>query len=728
MSTLRFQALKESLGRDIVPVNETKRRSALFGENVFNQETMLQYLTKDAYNSVIDAIENGSKIDRSIADQISSSMKDWALSKGVTHYTHWFQPLTGATAEKHDAFFETIGNGQAIEKFGGGQLVQQEPDASSFPNGGIRNTFEARGYTAWDPTSPAFIYGTTLCIPTVFVAYTGEALDYKTPLLRALHAVDSAATSIAKYFDKNVKKVNASLGWEQEYFLIDSALANSRPDIVMTGRTLLGHSPAKGQQLDDHYFGSIPTRALDYMRDLETECMLLGIPVKTRHNEVAPNQFELAPIFEETNLAVDHNSLLMDVMEKIGARHKFKVLLHEKPFAGVNGSGKHNNWSLSTNTGVNLLSPGKTPMSNLQFLTFFVNTIKAINEYEELMRAGIASASNDHRLGANEAPPAIMSVFIGEQLTAVLKELEGVTDGKLSPQEKTDLKLNVVGKIPEILLDNTDRNRTSPFAFTGNKFEFRAVGSKANCANPMTILNTIVAKQLVDFKKEVDHLIDTKELKKDEAIFNVLREYIKESKNILFEGNGYGAEWEKEAKKRGLSNNKSTPDALKAKVSKKTIELFEQMGVMNKVESEARYEIEIEEYVMRIQIEGRVLGDVARNHVIPTAIRYQNMLINNVSGLKDLYGKDFKKYAAEQMQIIEEISEHIGKINVKVSKMTEARKKANKLEDLEKKAADYCNKVKPFFDEIRYSCDKLELLIDDELWPLTKYRELLFTR
>ncbi|AXT63106.1 glutamine synthetase type III [Aquimarina sp. AD10] len=728
MSTLRFQALKETLNRSSVAVTETERRSVLFGENVFNQATMLQYLTKDAHNSVVDAIEHGSKIDRKIADQIASAMKDWALSKGVTHYTHWFQPLTGATAEKHDAFFETIGNGQAIERFGGGQLVQQEPDASSFPHGGIRNTFEARGYTAWDPTSPAFIYGTTLCIPTVFVAYTGEALDYKTPLLRALQAVDQAATAVAKYFDKNVKKVNASLGWEQEYFLIDQALVNSRPDIVMTGRTLLGHSPAKGQQLDDHYFGSIPTRALNFMKDLEVECMLLGIPVKTRHNEVAPNQFELAPIYEETNLAVDHNSLLMDIMAKVATRHKLVVLLHEKPFAGVNGSGKHNNWSLSTNTGINLLGPGKTPMSNLQFLTFFINTIKAINENEELMRAGIASASNDHRLGANEAPPAIMSVFIGEQLTAVLKELEGVTDGKLSPQEKTDLKLNVVGKIPEILLDNTDRNRTSPFAFTGNKFEFRAVGSKANCANPMTILNTIVAKQLVEFKKEVDALIDKKNLKKDEAIFNVLREYIKKSKNILFEGNGYSVEWEKEAKKRKLSNNKTTPEALKAKVSQKNIALFEEMGVMNKIESEARYEIEIEEYVMRIQIESRVLGDIARNHVIPTAIRYQNMLINNVSGLKELYEKDFKKYAKEQMEIIEEISEHIGKINTKVNEMTEGRKKANKLQNLDQKAADYCNLIKPIFDEIRYSCDTLELLIDDELWPLTKYRELLFTR
>ncbi len=728
MSTLRFQALKETLSRGSVTVKETERRSVLFGENVFNQTTMMQSLTTDAYTSVMDAIEHGSKIDRRIADQIASAMKDWALAKGVTHYTHWFQPLTGATAEKHDAFFETIGNGQAIEKFGGGQLVQQEPDASSFPHGGIRNTFEARGYTAWDPTSPAFIYDTTLCIPTVFVAYTGEALDYKTPLLRALQAVDHAATAVAKYFDKNVKKVNASLGWEQEYFLIDSALAESRPDIVMTGRTLLGHSSAKGQQLDDHYFGSIPTRALNFMKDLEVECMLLGIPVKTRHNEVAPNQFEVAPIYEETNLAVDHNSLLMDVMGKIASRHNLRVLLHEKPFAGVNGSGKHNNWSLSTNTGVNLLGPGKTPMSNLQFLTFFINTIKAINDNEELMRAGIASASNDHRLGANEAPPAIMSVFIGEQLTAVLKELEGVTDGKLSPQEKTDLKLNVVGKIPEILLDNTDRNRTSPFAFTGNKFEFRAVGSKANCANPMTILNTIVAKQLKDFKVEVDKLIDKKGLKKDEAIFNVLREYIKKSKNILFEGNGYSEEWEKEAKKRGLSNNKTTPEALRAKVAKENIDLFEKMGVMNEIEAKARYEIEIEEYVMRIQIEGRVLGDIARNHVIPTGVKYQNTLISNVSGLKELYGSDFKKYAKEQLEIIEEISEYIGKINAKVNEMTEERRKANKIEDLEKKAVTYCNKVKPIFDQIRYNCDKLELIVDDELWPLTKYRELLFTR
>ncbi len=728
MTTLRFHAVKASLKRTPLHIEETKRRSEVFGANVFNEAAMRQYLTKDALKSIMEAIEKGSKIDRFLADHISTAMKEWAISKGATHYTHWFQPLTGATAEKHDAFFETIGDGLAIEKFGGSQLVQQEPDASSFPHGGIRNTFEARGYTAWDPTSPAFIYGTTLCIPTVFVSYTGEALDYKTPLLRALHAVDKAAVAICKYFDKNVRKVSASLGWEQEYFLIDNALATSRPDLVLTGRTLLGHSPAKGQQLDDHYFGTIPARAMAYMRDLENECMLLGIPVKTRHNEVAPNQFELAPIYEEANLSVDHNSLLMDVMQKVAKRHDFKVLLHEKPFAGVNGSGKHNNWSLSTDTGINLLSPGKTPMSNLQFLTFFINTIKAVQTYEELLRAAIATASNDHRLGANEAPPAIMSVFIGAQLTKVLEELETVTRGKLSPQEKTDLKLNVVGKIPEILLDNTDRNRTSPFAFTGNKFEFRAVGSKANCANPMTVLNTIVAKQLIDFKEEVDVLIDEKSMKKDDAIFNVLREYIKTSKDILFEGNGYSTEWEKEAKKRGLSNNKTTPEALKVKVSKPAIALFETLGVMNQVEAQARYEIEMEAYILHIQIESRVIGDIARNHVVPTAVRYQNILIENVTGLKTIYGAKFKDFAQEQLTIIEEISKHIAAINSLVTKMIEARKDLNKLTDLDKKASGYCNVVKPFFEQIRYHCDKLELMIDDELWPLTKYRELLFTK
>ena len=728
MSTLRFHALKQSLDRLPIPITGEVKQSDIFGANVFGFKTMRQFLTKEAFNSLMRAIDKGDKINRSIADQIASSMKDWAMAKGVTHYTHWFQPLTGATAEKHDAFFETVGNGEALERFEGNQLVQQEPDASSFPNGGIRNTFEARGYTAWDPTSPAFIYGTTLCIPTVFVAYTGEALDYKTPLLRALNAVDQAATDVSRYFDKTVKKVTASLGWEQEYFLIDKALVASRPDIEMSGRTLLGHSSAKDQQLDDHYFGTIPARALNFMRELETESMLLGIPVKTRHNEVAPNQFELAPIYEEANLAVDHNSLVMDVMQKVADRHNFKVLFHEKPFAGVNGSGKHNNWSLSTDNGINLLAPGKTPMSNLQFLTFFINTIKAVHDNEELLRACIASATNDHRLGANEAPPAIMSVFIGAQLTKVLHELEGVTKGKLSPEEKTDLKLNVVGKIPEILLDNTDRNRTSPFAFTGNKFEFRAVGSTANCANPMTVLNSIVARQLIDFKSEVDSLITKKDLKKDEAIFNVLREYIKTSRNILFEGNGYGGDWEKEAVKRGLSNNKNTPDALKVKIDPKTIALYESLNVMNKVEIEARYDIEIEEYVHIIQIEGRSLGDIARNHVIPTAVKYQNILIDNVKGLKDIYGKDFKQYASEQLLLIAEISKRIEAINSGVTKMTNERKKANSVDDTTKKAKIYCSKVKPLFDDIRYHCDKLELLIDDELWPLAKYRELLFTK
>lgn len=729
MSTLRFQALKDASSRKPVKFEESGRKSELFGSNVFNDKAMRQYLTADAYKGVKDAVQHGTKIDRKLADYIALGMKEWALAKGVTHYTHWFQPLTGTTAEKHDAFFETSYDGSdPVEKFGGGQLVQQEPDASSFPNGGIRNTFEARGYTAWDPTSPAFIFGTTLCIPTVFISYTGEALDYKTPLLRALNSVDEAATEVCKYFDKNVKKVTATLGWEQEYFLVDASLANSRPDLMLTGRTLLGHTSAKGQQLDDHYFGSIPSRALAYMRELEEECMLLGIPVKTRHNEVAPNQFELAPIFEETNLAVDHNSLLMDVMSKVGERHDFKVLFHEKPFKGVNGSGKHNNWSLATDTGVNLLSPGKTPMSNLQFLSFFINTIKAVNEYEELLRAAIATASNDHRLGANEAPPAIISVFIGEQLTKVLENLEGVSKGKLSPEEKTDLKLNVVGKIPDVMLDNTDRNRTSPFAFTGNKFEFRAVGSSANCANAMTTLNSIVAKQLKEFKKEVDALIEKKDLKKDEAIFNVLREYIKTTKNILFEGDGYSDAWEKEAKKRGLSNHKTTPTALKAKVSKKALDLFNDLNVMNHVEVEARYEIELEEYTKKIQIEGRVLGDIARNHVIPTAIRYQNTLIENVRGLKEIFGKDFEKIAKEQISLIKEISAHIEGINSNVEAMTEARKKANALTDAQKMAETYCDKVKPYFEIIREHCDKLELLVDDEIWTLTKYRELLFTR
>jgi len=727
MSRIRFNALQETLHRSPVKVVQNEKRSTLFGQNVFNKYAMQQYLTRAAYESVMNAIEHGTKIDRKIADQVAVSMKDWAMSKGATHYTHWFQPLTGATAEKHDAFFESINGSRAMEKFDGEQLVQQEPDASSFPNGGIRNTFEARGYTAWDPTSPAFIYETTLCIPTIFVAYTGEALDNKTPLLRALQAIDTHATAICKYFDKNASKVSATLGWEQEFFLIDDALVLSRPDLQLTGRTLLGHTPAKGQQLDDHYFGIIPARAMHFMQDLEQECMLLGIPVKTRHNEVAPNQFEVAPIFEEANLAVDHNSLLMDVMQKVSRRHKFKVLFHEKPFAGINGSGKHNNWSLSSNNGTNLLSPGKTPMKNLQFLTFFINTIKAVHDYEELMRASIASASNEYRLGANEAPPAIMSVFIGNQLSAVLDELENVTKGKLSPKEKTDLKLNIIGKIPEILLDNTDRNRTSPFAFTGNKFEFRAVGSWANCAIPMTVLNTIVAKQLKEFKIEVDALIDDKGLKKDEAVFNILREYIKESKAIRFDGDSYGEAWEKEAKKRGLSNNKTTPEALKVKITKRVIDLFEEMEVMNKIELEARYEIELELYTKRVQIESRVLGDIARNHIVPTAIIYQNTLLENTKNIKEIFGDDFKNIAKEQIELIMIISNHITEINSLVNKMIDQRKKANTLSGL-KSSEDYCHKVKPFFEQIRYHCDKLETMVDDNLWPLTKYRELLFTK
>ena len=725
MSKLRFQALHNIQQRSRIEFHTKDKPVDLFRTNVFGDKVMRQYLSAVSYESVQNAINKGDNIGRSTADSIATGMKTWALEKGATHYTHWFQPLTGATAEKHDAFFEITTDGHVIDRFDGAQLAQQEPDASSFPNGGIRNTFEARGYTAWDPTSPAFIYDKTLCIPTVFVAYTGEALDYKTPLLKSLNAVDAAATNVAHYFNKNVNKVAATLGWEQEFFLIDESLAAARPDIALTGRTLLGHASAKGQQLDDHYFGSIPSRVLAYLKELEKESLQLGIPVKTRHNEVAPNQFEIAPVYEEANLAVDHNALLMDVMEKIAKRHHFKVLFHEKPFAGVNGSGKHNNWSLATDKGVNLLSPGSTPMKNLQFLTFFINTIKAVYTHEELLRASIASASNDCRLGVNEAPPAIMSVFIGSQLTQVLDELEKVTDGKLSPQEKTDLKLNVIGKIPEILLDNTDRNRTSPFAFTGNKFEFRAVGSTANCANPMTVLNTIVAKQLIDFKASVDELIDDKKMKKDDAIFNVLREYIKDSKNIRFEGDGYGETWEKEAKKRKLSNNKNTVQALKARVSNSSIHIFEDLAIMNKVEIQARYEIELEEYVKRIQIESRVLGDIARNHIIPTALRYQNVLIENVKGLKEIYGKEYSAFAKAQTLIIKIISDKVAEVNSLILEMTETRRKANVLE-LEKKANYYADEVTAFFIAIRKHCDKLELLVEDELWPLPKYRELLF--
>ncbi len=729
MASIRFFCLQETLNRKPVRFQpEEDRVSDYFASHVFNDKSMRAYMTKEAYKSVRNAIDFGTKIDREVADQVAAGMKAWAVSKGATHYTHWFQPLTGGTAEKHDSFFESTEDGDAIEKFSGSMLVQQEPDASSFPNGGIRNTFEARGYTAWDPTSPAFVIGTTLCIPTIFVSYTGEALDFKTPLLRALQVVDQAATEVAQYFDKNVKKVNATLGWEQEYFLVDSALYNGRPDLTLAGRTLMGHGPAKGQQLDDHYFGSIPERVIQCMQEIEFEALRLGIPIKTRHNEVAPSQYEFAPIFEEANVAVDHNSLFMDIMEKVARRHNFRVLLHEKPFADINGSGKHNNWSLATDTGVNLLQPGKTPKSNLQFLTFFINAIKAVHDYDDLLRSSIASAGNDHRLGANEAPPAIISVFIGEQLSAVLNELEQLESGKLSPQAKTDLKLNVVGKIPEILLDNTDRNRTSPFAFTGNKFEFRAVGSQQNCSQPMTVLNTIMAQQLKDFKAEVDKLIKTG-LKKDDAIFNVLKDYIKASKRIRFEGDGYGDAWVKEAEKRGLNNVRDTPRALDFMVTDTAIKLFEDNGVLNKVEVEARHEILLEEYQKRIQIESRVLGDIAGNHVIPTAIRYQSTLIENVQRLKEVFDeKTFKTMAKEQLEMIQSISEHIRVIISEKEAMIEARKKANKLGDTREMAIAYCDTVKPYMDSIRYHADKLELLVEDELWPLPKYREMLFTR
>ncbi|SHL40619.1 glutamine synthetase III family protein [Chryseobacterium polytrichastri] len=731
MSTLRFKALETLPFKDFRKDNSVEipaKLSELFCENVFSENTMREYLTKEAFQSIMDAIKKGSKIQRLIADQVAVAMKDWAMSKGVTHYTHWFQPLTGTTAEKHDSFFTPIEGGRAIERFSGNLLIQQEPDASSFPNGGIRNTFEARGYTAWDPTSPAFIMGTTLCIPSIFISYTGETLDYKAPLLRALNAVDEAATNVMQYFDKNVTKVTPTLGWEQEYFLVDSALYQSRPDLVLTGKTLLGHSPAKGQQLDDHYFGSIPTRVMNFMKELEIECMKLGIPVTTRHNEVAPNQFELAPMFEEVNVAVDHNSLLMDVMARIAHRHHFHILFHEKPFAGVNGSGKHNNWSLATDTGENLLSPGKNPKKNLQFLTFFVNAIKAVHEYADLLRASIASASNDHRLGANEAPPAIISVFIGSQLFRVLEELEKVTEGKLSPDEKTDLKLNVVGKIPEILLDNTDRNRTSPFAFTGNKFEIRAVGSSANCAESMTVMNTIAAKQLNDFKKEVDALIETG-LKKDEAIFNVLREYIKQCKNIMFEGDGYSEDWAIEAEKRGLNNWKTTPEALKQEMNQKFVDLYEEIGIFNHREVEARNEIKLEKYSTVIDIEARVLSDIARNHIIPSALNYQNRLIENVKGLKDIFeDKEFKKLAKEQISLITQISENISKIKLGVEDLMKAREAAKATPDSQKQAETYCKNVIPLFDPIREASDDLEMMVDDELWPMTKYREMLFTR
>jgi glutamine synthetase len=729
MTTRRILALQDVVNRVPVEINKPdKQVSQYYGSDVFGLDAMREFLSEEAFESIQQSMNQGTIVERKMADQVAACMKAWAQSKGVTHFTHWFQPLSGATAEKHDGFFEPIEGGRAIERFSGNALVQQEPDASSFPNGGIRNTFEARGYTAWDPTSPAFIWCQTLCIPTIFISYTGESLDFKTPLLKSLHALDKAATDVCQYFDKNVTKVIATLGWEQEYFLIDSALYNIRYDLQQTGRTLFGHAPAKGQQLEDHYWGSIPERVAAYMRDFEYESHLLGIPVRTRHNEVAPAQFECAPVFEETNLAVDHNLLLMDVMEKVAIRHNFRVLLHEKPYAGVNGSGKHNNWSLATSNGKNLLSPGKTPKTNLQFLTFFINTVMAVHEHADLMRASIASANNDHRLGANEAPPAIMSVFLGEQLSKVLDELEkAVHSGKMSPEEKTALKMNI-GRIPDILLDNTDRNRTSPFAFTGNKFEFRAVGSSANCGGPMTVLNSIMAQQLVSFKKEVDALMNNK-VEKDEAIFQVLKKYIIASKKIRFEGNGYGDEWKAEAKKRGLNNIPTTPGALEAMISKKSLDMFETQGILNHREQEARYEISLETYTKKIQIESRIMADMVNNQIIPAALNYQKTLIENATGLKNILGAvEFKKAADTQIALIKEISEHVSIIKKAADDMTEARKKANTLDSAKKQAHAYCDKVKPFFETIRYNVDKLENIVDDATWPLPKYREMLYLR
>ncbi|MBK9146633.1 MAG: glutamine synthetase III [Flavobacteriales bacterium] len=725
---IRIKALEDVLNRAPRFVDPPSQKiSDYFGAHVFGEDAMRMFLTEEAWYAVRQATQHGARIDRKLADQVASGMKEWASSKGATHYTHWFQPLTGLSAEKHDAFFEPIGGGRSIERFDGSMLVQQEPDASSFPSGGIRNTFEARGYSAWDPSSPAFVIGRTLCIPTIFISYTGEALDYKMPLLRAIRAVDEAATAVAQYFDKDVTKVTCTLGWEQEYFLIDKALFFARPDIMMTGRALFGHIPAKGQQLEDHYFGSIPDRARAFMREFETEALMLGIPVKTRHNEVAPNQFECAPVFEELNLAVDHNVLLMDVMEKVAQRHDFRVLLHEKPYAGVNGSGKHNNWSLATNTGVNLLKPAKTPKENIRFLTFFVNTIAAIHANADVLRASIASAGNDHRLGANEAPPAIISTFIGDYLGGLLDGLEKNLKGAMTPDRKTELKLDI-GRIPPVMLDNTDRNRTSPFAFTGNKFEFRAVGSSANCAGPMTVLNTIVAAQLRAFKREVDALSD-KGTKKDEAILRVIRDLIVRSKAIRFEGNGYGDEWVKEAEKRGLSNIKDTPRALDVWSRKETVQLFDELGVLSPVETEARHEIELHSYTLKIQIESRVVGDLAQNHIVPVAIAYQNRLIENVRGLREVLGADkAKKATATQIRLIEEMSEHVSAVVSLVDEMIEARKKANAIEEPRAKAVAYCDHVRPYLERIRYHADKLELLVDDELWPLPKMRELLFTR
>ncbi|MBL7863113.1 MAG: glutamine synthetase III [Cyclobacteriaceae bacterium] len=720
MAQLRFEALKKLNERTKVHVEPTTPNiSHFFGEYVFGAEQMRATLAPAVFKKVSNAIKNHEKIDEATADAVASAAKSWAIAKGATHFTHWFQPMTGGTAEKHDSFFDAL---SGIEKFKGSELVQQEPDASSFPSGGIRSTFEARGYTAWDPTSPMFLYGKTLSIPTIFVSYTGETLDTKSPLLKALKAVDLAATQVCQLFDKDIQHVVASLGPEQEYFAVDKALYNARPDLVMAGRTVFGHAPARGQQLEDHYFGTIPGRVYDFMRDFEIESWKLGIPVRTRHNEVAPSQFEVAPLFEEVNVANDHNQLMMDVMSRVGEKHNLKILFHEKPFAGLNGSGKHNNWSLITDTGVNLYAPSSSARDNLLFLTFFVTTIKAVHEHADLLRASIATPGNDFRLGANEAPPAIMSVFIGSQMTAVLDELEKKGNVKIEKGDNMYMKLGI-DQIPEIILDATDRNRTSPFAFTGNKFEFRAVGGSDNCATPMAVLNLIVADQLTKFYETVSGEIEKGEEKRM-AIVNVLRKYIKESKSIRFEGDGYSDEWVKEAEKRGLSNIKNMPRAIEGFVSKKSLELFEKHGVMSHKEVEARNEIKLESYIKRVQIEARVLGDLAMNHIIPTAIAYQNKLISNANGLKGL-GVDNKAV----VQTITDISGHIETIKTSVREMIEERKRLNKITDTHKRAFGYCDDIKEkYFDKIRDAVDKLELLVDDEDWPLVKYRELLFLR
>jgi glutamine synthetase len=720
MSQLRFEALKKLHDRSKVHVEpSTPHISKFFGENVFGMEQMRSTLAPAVFKKVSNAIKNHEKIDEVTADAVASAAKSWAIAKGATHFTHWFQPMTGGTAEKHDSFFDAL---SGIEKFKGSELVQQEPDASSFPSGGIRSTFEARGYTAWDPTSPMFLYGKTLSIPTIFVSYTGETLDTKSPLLKALKAVDLAATQVCQLFDKDINHVVASLGSEQEYFAVDKALADARPDLVMGGRTVFGHAPARGQQLEDHYFGTIPGRVYDFMREFEIEAWKLGIPVRTRHNEVAPSQFEVAPLFEEVNVANDHNQLMMDVMSRLGEKHGLKILFHEKPFAGVNGSGKHNNWSLITDTGVNLYAPTSSAKDNLLFLTFFITTIKAVHEHADLLRASIATAANDFRLGANEAPPAIMSVFIGSQMTAVLDELEKKGNVKIEKGDNMYMKLGI-DQIPEIILDATDRNRTSPFAFTGNKFEFRAVGSSDNCGTPMTALNLIVADQLTKFYETVNKEIEKGEEKRM-AIVNVLRKYIKESKAIRFEGDGYSDEWVKEAAKRGLSNIKTMPLAIDAYLSKKSLELFGRYGVMTHKEVEARNEIKLESYIKKVQIEARVMGDLAMNHIIPTAIAYQNKLITNANGLKGL-GIDNKAV----VQTIKEISGHIEIIKNGVRDLVEERKRINKIADTHKRAIAYCDDIKEkYFETIRDSVDKLELLVDDEDWPLVKYRELLFLR